>query len=187
MKKVMFIGPPESGKTSTRLFFFESAPLVKILKHQSLEPTMGIDWHNYDLHNTTIGVVDTSGQEIISILSDEALFVGTDVVIYMFDVTQFMESMIVKAEFLEYLYEIITCRNKADGYEIFDIHVLVHKMDLIEKKYIDEICEDIEKSIKEGVLSRFGNDQSINLHFTSLFPDLVVNTKALLDEIVANN
>ncbi|MHA1728999.1 MAG: ADP-ribosylation factor-like protein [Promethearchaeota archaeon] len=182
MKKIIFIGPPEAGKTSIRLFFFENYPVVKILKLNSFEPTRGTNWYNYDTDDTTIGVVDTSGQEILNILEDEVLFQGTDSVIFMFDVSQYLESLIVKEEFTQYLLEIISSREI--GEERYNIFVLVHKMDMIEDDLVDEIAEDIEKAIMNSIINKFGNNQNVRIYFTSLFPEPIEKTRRALEEIV---
>ncbi|MCP4762192.1 MAG: hypothetical protein GY870_10450, partial [archaeon] len=100
MKKIILIGPPSSGKTSIRMYFFEDIPSSEILKPPSLEPTMGVNWFNYELYESEIGVVDTSGQEITSIITEDEgyLFIGADAVIFMFDITQFLESKLLQSE-----------------------------------------------------------------------------------------
>ena len=182
MKKIVFIGPPDSGKTSVRKWFFENHPVIDIIKHNSLEPTMGINWYNYDINDTTLGVVDTSGQEILNVLTDNMLFMGTDAVIFMFDAHKYLESSIIKAEFTQYLLELISC--KIEFQESYDIFILAHKIDLIDADLLDDVAIQIEKVFKEAVLKKFGDKQEIRIYFTSLFPEPIEETRKAVEEII---
>lgn len=182
MKKIVFIGPPDSGKTSVRKWFFENHPVIDIIKHNSLEPTMGVNWYNYDLNNTTIGAVDTSGQEILDILTDNMLLMGTDAVIFMFDTYKYLESYIIKAEFTQYLLELIS--SKIEFQESYDVFILAHKIDLIDEDLLDDIAIQIEQAFKEAVLKKFGDKQEITIYFTSLFPEPIEETRKAIEEII---
>ncbi|MHA1727295.1 MAG: Rab family GTPase [Promethearchaeota archaeon] len=190
MKKIIFIGPPSAGKTSTRLYFFEDIPISEIIKPLALEPTMGINWFNYDVYDTKLGIVDTSGQEILSITSeaDGYLFIGADVIIYMFDVSQYLESELLKMEFMDYLMEIIARRDVLE--ENYEIYVFVHKVDLInhKKKTLKEIESEIFDDIIGVLKKKFnGSDMQVKIHFTSLHPVLVDSTYELLKKIVQSS
>jgi GTPase SAR1 family protein len=184
MKKIIFIGPPSAGKTSVRLYFFENTPITEILKPLNVEPTMGINWFNYELYDTKLGIVDSSGQEIWSLLAEENgyLFIGADIVIFMFDVTQFNGSELLRLEFMNYLKEIIARREVLE--ENYEIHVFVHKIDLVERDQQDKIKTEISGHIFSVLKEKFSSDAQIKIHFTSLNPVLVDETYALLKKII---
>lgn len=184
MKKIIFVGPPSAGKTSVRLYFFENTPISEILKPLSLEPTIGVNWFNYELYNTKLGVVDTSGQEILSLIAEENgyLFIGADIVIFIFDISQFKESELLRLEFMDYLTEIITRRELLG--ENYEIHVFVHKIDLIEREQQDEIKTEMRYHIFSVLKEKFSSDAQIKIHFTSLNPVLVDETYEILKKII---
>ncbi|MHA1585249.1 MAG: Rab family GTPase [Promethearchaeota archaeon] len=182
MKKIVLIGPAEAGKTSLRLLFFENYSIIKILKPHAFEPTMGIQWYNYDALGTTIGVVDTSGQEIIDILGDENLFFGADIIIFMFDLAQFLSSTLIKAEYMEYLFQILLYSNKID--ESFKIEILAHKIDLIPVKFIEGIIDSVKNDILSKIEGKFNQKSKISIHFTSFFAENLDRTMEILNKIV---
>ena len=187
MKKIIFVGPPSAGKTSVRLYFFENTPISEIFKPLALEPTIGINWFNYELYNTKLGIVDTSGQEILSLIAEENgyLFIGADIVIFMFDVSQFRESELLRLEFMDYLTEIIARRELLE--ENYEIHVFVHKIDLVERAQQDEIKTGISNHIFSVLKEKFASDAQIKIHFTSLNPVLVDETYETLKKIIKSH
>ena len=182
MKKIILLGPPSAGKTSIRKFFFEDTPIAELLKPLSLEPTIGVSWHNYELYNTKIGVVDTSGQEILNISSEEYIFIGADAVIFIFDVLQFQESKLLQLEFINYLVEIVARRDVLE--ENYDIYVFVHKMDVVEQGKVEETKSKISSTIIKGMKDKFGSDMRLKINFTSINKAIVDSTYNLLKNIV---
>lgn len=179
---MILVGPPEAGKTTIRLFFFEGVSSAKLLQHHGLEPTRGVNWFNYDRNETTIGVVDTSGQEIIEIITDYSIFEAADAVIFMFDVAQYLSSPLIRAEYLEYILEVINCRSVL--HESFEILIFGHKIDLIPENMVDEVAEKIQNEIEAKIHEKFNHARSIVISFTSLFPEMLGDISALLQNIL---
>ena len=61
-KKVIFIGPPGTGKTTIKKIFFEMVSPLKLLKN-TLDPTRGINSSIHSFFNLDLGVFDLAGQE----------------------------------------------------------------------------------------------------------------------------
>ena len=86
IKKIVFVGPPASGKTSIRRFFFEGIPADDILQ-TSESPTIGVKYNRYNyvcaapiekkgktVEKIPVEVVmlDTSGQELERFITTHA-------------------------------------------------------------------------------------------------------------------
>ncbi len=60
-KKIIFVGPPNAGKTTLRKIFFEGENRLKLLKF-GLEPTLGQESVILNF-SENIGIFDLAGQE----------------------------------------------------------------------------------------------------------------------------
>lgn len=180
-KKFIFTGPPNAGKTSLRLFFFEKTSPTEILLPKSIEPTRGVNWVSYKHSGHNLGVCDCSGQEIDQILKDSDLFSGSDAIIYQFDVSDLnVEER--KKEYLDYLIQLIKIKKEVD--EDFDIFILCHKIDLIKENKLETTKEDIINMIINKVMKEFGDDCGIIIRFTSLHANFTEYTHELLERII---
>ena len=180
-KKFIFTGPPNAGKTSIRLFFFEKTSPTEILLPKSLEPTRGVNWVSYKHSGHNLGVCDCSGQEIVQILKDSDLFRGSDAIIYQFDVSD-LDDEERKGEYLDYLIQLIKIKHEVE--EQYDIFILCHKIDLIKENKLESTKEEMINLITNTVMKEFGDDCGIIIRFTSLKPVFTEYTHELLERIV---
>ena len=106
IKKVLFLGPAEAGKTSLRKFFFEGVPATQLLKESEL-PTVGLKYLKYDYMYSfptkekddrekiplSLSVVDSAGQNLKEWLTErkERVFPGSDIIFFIFDVSHWLD------------------------------------------------------------------------------------------------
>ncbi|MHA1821676.1 MAG: ADP-ribosylation factor-like protein [Promethearchaeota archaeon] len=138
-KKIVLIGPPETGKTTIKKVYFELVNPLSLLE-KKLEPTRGVEIDVYKLFNLNLGVFDVSGQEFKYISEKEKfLFKNTDLILVVFDNNQKLDEI---GRFLEKTFNITKtqCQNakivvffhKLDSYPK---HLLIKRISLL-KNYI---------------------------------------------------
>lgn len=128
ISKIVFIGHAGVGKTSVVKSFFEFDDPEDIL-NKSLEPTRGLEYHNYSFFDVKVGVVDTSGQELAQWLDidGERVFSGADYILFVCDASKFEEN---SAEIYDNLYNLINIVKIQSTNAT--IALFLHKIDLIE-------------------------------------------------------
>jgi small GTP-binding protein len=152
-KKIVFVGLPNSGKTSTKQFFFDKIQERKILDTTN-SPTVGFETNLYDLMSLNISLFDTSGQELDRWMDKESeVFKGADTVIFFFSVTDWIENEENVRNYLKKLVE-------HPFYQEFpkNVRVFCHKADLIPKEK-----PDLKKNLQEHV-----NSLNLPISFTTI-------------------
>ena len=154
-KKVIFIGPSGAGKTTIKKIFFEGENSTKLLEY-ALEPTFGEESLILRLPGLReeIGVFDLAGQENDRWLDTEEndIFFDAKIIILVIDASKNLESIKI---FIKKVFEV---RDKITPSTL--VYVLLHKIDLISPKKINEI--------KYSLKSLFSSTNSAKFVFTSL-------------------
>jgi len=138
-----------------------------------LTPTRGIDPSVHSWFDLTIGLFDTSGQELRSLFSDSAeqelAFQNCDIIIYLFDYYQWI---IDKKEILEDIKIISLIKEKLK----INARVITffHKIDLIEVKTRESQIKDIKKIF------------DIPIYFTSVKYELLYRLYEAFYDILSN-
>ena len=153
-KKIVFMGYPNSGKTTTKYFFFEKIRSEKLLE-TTFTPTKGIESKPYQLIDSNLVLFDTSGQEIERWYNiDETPLIGSDLTIFFITAMDWKQNpMKVKSD----LNRLFQLSEKSDQIK-HDLVLFCHKF--------DEITENIEDfKIK---LIDFTATLGITVFFTSI-------------------
>ncbi len=159
-KKILLLGPPNSGKTSIKRVFFEGVDSEEIL-NRSLEPTRGFSHFVYKWLDMELGVADSSGQELNQYLSQDhsfekdIAFEAADIVIYNFDYPYWESNADDAIKTVESTVEIAKSYNPE-----CKIFVFCHKSDLIPGPQKVAVIKEIGSKIK----SKF----KIPVFFTSI-------------------
>ncbi len=153
-KKIVFMGYPNSGKTTTKYFFFEKIQSEKLLE-TTFTPTKGIESKPYNLIDSNLVLFDTSGQEIERWYNiDETPLIGSDLTIFFITAMDWKRNpMKVKSD-LNKLIELSQKYNEITH----DLVLFCHKF--------DEITEDIEE-FKISLID-FTQTLGITVFFTSI-------------------
>lgn len=163
-KKLLFIGFPSAGKTSIKKSIFDKEDPESLLEN-SAEPTRGLVHFIYSWFNASVGIVDSSGQEFDSYVTDGneeqiRAFEGSDIIIYVFDVLNWKEE---SEKVIDNLKKIISTKN-AISPPNSKIYAFCHKIDLLsdpDKKSILKVKEILEE------------DLNIKATFSSIQPELI--------------
>jgi len=170
-KKIIFVGPSGAGKTTLRKLFFEGENSTKLLEY-ALEPTYGEESLIIRLPalKEEIGIFDLAGQENERWLNTEAnsVFYETKVIIVVIDVSASLEDII------NFVIRIIEIRNKLTPEA--KIYVLLHKIDLITQKRINDL--------NDGIKYKFPSEKLIKFLFTSLKKKYLTRTLSYFIEIM---
>ncbi|MHA1341017.1 MAG: ADP-ribosylation factor-like protein [Promethearchaeota archaeon] len=154
--KIVFMGLPNSGKTSTRHFFFKKMNHNEIL-NTSFMPTQGFENEEYFYLDISINLFDTSGQELnLWLDSNKYVLYDTDILIFFFSVEDWFNQKELVKKYLSAIRKIN--ENEDIGKNISKIMVFCHKIDLLEKRQnrnnginksidINKFKADIEKEI----------------------------------------
>ena len=167
-EKIVFVGPPEAGKTTLRKIFFEGENPTKLLEY-ALEPTHGIESIILKL-SKEIGIFDLAGQENQYWLETEkkTIFYNTKVLLLVIDVTTSIDDI------LDFIRKIIKIRNDLTPSSI--IYVLIHKIDLVKKK----ILRELNSRIKFALIK----ETQINVYFTSIKKEYFTQTFSFFIDIL---
>lgn len=164
-KKILLLGRAGTGKTSIKKIIFEGIN-PKDLIYSPLEPTRGISPSVYSWLDLTLGLFDTSGQELDYLLenkndNDHVLaFEGTDIIIYLFDYPTWISN---QQEILRDIKR-ISDDVKEKSFDI-NIKLFIHKIDLIKKEDRKNELSKITKLIK--------NQFNYPIFYTSIYPNLI--------------
>ncbi|MFX1364389.1 MAG: GTPase domain-containing protein [Promethearchaeota archaeon] len=170
-KKIIFVGPPNAGKTTLRKVFFEGESSSKLLEY-ALDPTYGEESLILRLPglNEDIGIFDLAGQENKRWLEtdEKRIFYDTKLILVVIDIKSNND------EIINFVRKVIDLRNDLTPSTF--IFVLLHKIDLVSEKKIREIRSIIKNS--------FSNDTLINFRFTSLKKEYFHQTFSYFIEIM---
>ena len=187
MKKIVFVGPPNAGKTSLRKFFFEGVPADTILEEPDV-PTVSTKYSGYnyvysypvEMDGVTpekipieVTVLDTPGQELESLLTTsmrQKVFSNADIIMFIFDVTEWEEEIR-----RDYLMDFISLVNDARLELAPDstYHVIGHKYDRHPGGIddLEKVRAAIKRDLDEYLFRKTGKMLDINVHLTSLMKE----------------
>ncbi len=172
-RKILFIGPPEAGKSSIRLVFFDDKK-PKSLLDDPIEPTRGIENYMYNWLDVKTGIADSSGQEINRWLNQdrEMAFNETDSIIFVFDVSQFAESY---QEICEKIAKALQRKTKLAPRASFSI--FLHKIDLLPEEKSENMLKTIKQKINAYLTSQNLKREMllITYYATSIKGELILN------------
>ncbi|HME53827.1 MAG TPA: GTPase domain-containing protein [Candidatus Lokiarchaeia archaeon] len=184
MKKIVFLGPPNAGKTSLRKFLFEGVPADTILEENQV-PTIGINYskHNYmytypfENHGKIpekipleLVMLDTSGQELEKILSTilrNQVFSRADIIMFIFDVSEW-ENEARREQLMNFISSANDARLEIAPESMF--HVIGHKYDIISGG-IDEMEKNrvrIRNDLDNYIFQKTGKMLMLDIRVTSL-------------------
>ena len=172
IRKIVFMGYPNSGKTSTKQFIFDKITSEDLL-NTSLSPTEAFETSHYDLIDMQLSVFDTSGQEIERWLDpDENVLQYSDLIIFFISVEDWTLNSKKILDTLTRLIKINQSEKKIGP----QIVIFCHKFDLVaDFPDFDQIS-----------LQEFAFKNNIPIFFTSLQyqgnQDLIIGTQLILDK-----
>ncbi len=169
-KKIVFIGYPNSGKSSTKQFIYDKILSNDILA-TTLIPTKGFETSHYNLLDLQLILFDTSGQEMERWFEDDNVVLqGTDLLIFFFSVENWSKNPDLCMKDLERLINKFSSQKTKKT----QIVIFCHKFDLV--------SGDPDFDIK--TLQEFTLQKKIPLFFTSIAKggnkDLIMGTQLIL-------
>ena len=167
-KKIIFVGPPNAGKTTLRKIFFEGENRSKLLEF-ALEPTKGVESMVLKLKGE-VGIFDLAGQENYKWFGTKkkTIFYETNMFIVVIDAVSSME------EIVDFTKKVINIRNDLTPSAF--IYLLIHKIDLLERDILYKLKLQIKKEIAKTY--------SIKYAFTSIQRRFVLETFSIFIDIL---
>ena len=174
-KKVLFIGPPGTGKTTIKNVFFEMVSPLKLLKN-TLDPTRGINSSIYSFFELDLGVFDLAGQENDDWFSKERnIFNHTNLIICVLDINRYL------GENIEFISDVIGIQNDLKLSNC-SIAILLHKIDLIEPLYLQQKL----KAINDYLINEKRQDLSFQIYPTSITKKYFLETYDIISQLFCN-
>lgn len=166
--KIIFVGPPEAGKSTLRKIFFEGENPKKLLEY-GLEPTYGIESLVLEMQDS-IGVFDLSGQENQRWLEteDKKVFYDSKLILIVIDVKT------DKKAIEKFVNKVINLRNEVTPNAM--VFLLIHKIDLVKKQHILDL--------KDMLIPKLEGRTGIKVEFTSIKKKYFQDTLSLFLEIL---
>jgi len=156
--KIVFLGLPNSGKTSTQKFFFQKVNYREIL-NKTIIPTQGFETEKINYLDLEINLFDTSGQELdLWLHQNKYILTDANLIVFFFSVDDWK---IQKDVIKNYVSHLISLKTNSD-LNISKIIIFCHKIDLIlhtdKNSYTD---------FKSNVLNEL-KDTNIPIFFTTI-------------------
>ena len=184
MQKILFLGPPEAGKTSLRKFLFENVPAKELLE-QPEAPTVGIKYNQYEYVTTLpadksgpqgekvpvqLSVLDSAGQYLGKWLNErkDRVFPGSDLIFFIFDVSTWLDDT-KREEIEDAIMKIYNARMElAEGSSFY---IIGHKFDLLPegKTYREQMAKRIKREMNEYVFDKMLKYLDFDVYLTSLY------------------
>nr|MDO8118821.1 GTPase [Candidatus Sigynarchaeota archaeon] len=183
--KILFIGPPEAGKTTLRKFLFEGIPAQELLVHPE-SPTVGLKYNAYAYVSTkragtdkkakkgevvpiSLSVVDSAGQNLDEWLNErkDRVFPGTDVIFFIFDVSDWLQDD-KRKDLCDLIMRIYNARLELAPESSF--YIVGHKFDKIPegKTYRDAMSKRIKRELNEYIFDKMLKYLDFNVYITSI-------------------
>ena len=163
------------GKTTIKEIIFEGQDPQDLLIHP-LSPTRGIKPSVYSWLDLSLGVFDSSGQELNGILNNNRnqfiAFEKTDTIIYIFDITRWASKSKQIISEIQAIKDIIKIRS-------YDTKIILflHKIDQIHPSNRELDINDLKNEIQ--------NLFNLPIYFTSIYPDLIYGVYNAFYEILS--
>ena len=171
-KKIIFVGPPNTGKTTIKSVFFEMANPFKLLKN-SLDPTRGVNSSVYYLFDLELGVFDLAGQENENWFKKEKdIFNHTNLIICVLDINRYLKDNFAFIDDLIKIYKELKL-------SFCSIVILLHKIDLIEPLYVQHKYKAFDEYIKNEKKCDF----RVQIYPTSITKKYFLETYDIIAEI----
>jgi len=175
-KKIVFVGPPNTGKTTIKSVFFEMTNPLKLLKN-SLDPTRGINSSIYSLFDLELGVFDLAGQENENwFKKDKEIFNHTNLIICVLDINRYLKENFT---FIDDLIEIY----KELKLSRCSIVILLHKIDLMDPLYIQHKF----KAFIDYIKNEKKLDPKVLIYTTSITKKYFLETYDIITEIFSKS
>lgn len=176
IKKIIFVGPPDTGKTTIKSVFFEMANPLKLLKN-SLDPTRGVHSSVYSLFDLELGVFDLAGQENENWFKKERdVFNHTNLIICVLDINRYLK------ENFAFIDDLIEIYNELK-LSFCSLVILLHKIDLMEPLYV----QHKHKAFDEYIKNEKKCDFRVQIYPTSITKKYFLETYDIIAEIFSNS
>ena len=174
-QKILLLGRAGTGKSSMKKVIFEGKNPYKLL-FTPLEPTLDLEPSIYSWLDVSLGVFDSSGQEIQSVLQEGQLqdlaFENAAIVIYTIDISHWINDKSEIISDIETIKQILVDKNIASKLVIF-----LNKIDLVAGDQRDDFLEPIKTELEEKY--------DCMVFFTSIVPELIYQTYHTFSEILS--
>ena len=173
-KKILLLGRAGTGKSSIKEVVFEGKIPGDLLMNP-LAPTRGLSPAVYSWLDIQLGLFDTSGQVLDTLLEDDnkqyLAFENANTVIYLFDYVLWKENNELIMNDISRILEIIKQKS-------FDSNIVLflHKIDLIPEKEREQKLKEIRQFVEEEL--------HLTINFTSIYPEFIYNTYNAFYEIL---
>jgi len=175
-KKVIFVGPPNTGKTTIKTVFFEMANPFKLLK-DSLNPTRGAISGVYSLFDIELGVFDLAGQENENWFKKERdVFNYTNLIICVLDINRYLKDNFAFIDDLLEIYKVLKLSRCS-------LVILLHKIDLMEPLYVQRK----HKAYDEYIKNEKKCESKVQIYLTSITKKYFLETYDIIAEIFSNS
>ena len=175
-KKIIFVGPPNTGKTTIKTVFFEMANPFKLLK-DSLDPTRGAISGVYSLFDIELGVFDLAGQENENWFKKERdVFNYTNLIICVLDINRYLKDNFAFIDDLLEIYKVLKLSRCS-------LVILLHKIDLMEPLYVQRK----HKAYDEYIKNEKKCESKVQIYLTSITKKYFLETYDIIAKIFSNS
>jgi len=175
-RKILLLGRAGVGKTTIKEIIFEGHDPRDLLINP-LSPTRGIKPSVYSWLDISLGVFDSSGQELNGILNNNktqfVAFENTNVIIYIFDFTTWASKSKEIIREIQDIIDIIRIRSYDSKIILF-----LHKIDQLDPSNRESNIKNIKNEIQ--------NQLNLPIYFTSIYPDFIYSIYNAFYEILSS-
>jgi GTPase SAR1 family protein len=159
--KIVFLGPPASGKSMLVKFFFENKDPHLILS-DFLLPTKTTEETTYDWLDLRVDVFDVGHDDFEQVIAgmQSHYLANADEIIYVFDIGTWASQKALIASDLEAIV-----KAKGQTAQSSNITCIIHKKDTTQKDAFDGTLVDVA-----GMLEKMKGGEKISVETTSLLP-----------------
>ncbi|MFX1398800.1 MAG: Rab family GTPase [Promethearchaeota archaeon] len=171
-KKIIFIGPAGTGKTTIKQIFFDMGNPLYYLSNP-LEPTKGMNSSIYTIFGTSMAIFDLAGQEMDSWLSsDRYVLNDASLIMCVFDINGYLQEIF---KLIKKIFNFIAKKETINC----SLVVFLHKIDTIDSLYAHHKL----KATKDFVLDKFGKKINADVYLTSIDKAHFLNTYQIISKL----
>jgi len=175
-RKILLLGRAGVGKTTIKEIIFEGHDPRDLLINP-LSPTRGIKPSVYSWLDISLGVFDSSGQELNTILNNNktqfVAFENTDVIIYIFEFTIWASKSKEIIREIQDIIDIIRIRSYDSKIILF-----LHKIDQLDPSNRESNIKNIKREIR--------NQLNLPIYFTSIYTNFIYSIYNAFYEILSS-